>query len=131
MSRQNVEVVQAIYERWQRGDFSSVDWADPEIEYTAVGALDETTYRGPEAMADAWADWLRAFDDFHVGAAEFHDAGDQVVAINYFGGSGHSSGIPIEETRGAARFTIRDGKVVELAIYLDANRALRDAGIGR
>jgi ketosteroid isomerase-like protein len=29
----NLELVRSIYAAWQRGDYSSVEWADPEIEY--------------------------------------------------------------------------------------------------
>jgi ketosteroid isomerase-like protein len=29
----NVEVVRSIYADWERGDYGSVEWAHPEIEY--------------------------------------------------------------------------------------------------
>ena len=33
MSQENVQLVRSIYEPWGRGDFRSVEWAHPEIEF--------------------------------------------------------------------------------------------------
>ncbi len=33
MSQENVEIVRSIYAAWERGDYSSTEWAHPEIEW--------------------------------------------------------------------------------------------------
>jgi ketosteroid isomerase-like protein len=128
VSAENVEIVKGIFARWERGDFSSVDWADPEIEFTMPGP-DPKVHRGIEAMARAWADWLRAFKAFGIEPTEFHDAGDRVVVGQVFRGEGRGSGLPLDDITGACVFTLRDGKVVRFAGYTTIERALADAGI--
>jgi ketosteroid isomerase-like protein len=131
VSEENLELVRSIYERWEQGDYSSNEWADPEIEFSAPGGLDPDPVQGVEAMGRQWADWLGQFEHFSARATEFLESGDQVVVLNRFGGQGRTSGVPMEDMPGAARFRIRDGKVIELAIYVDPERGLRDARIER
>ncbi len=39
MAFANLNLVRSIYAAWGRGDFSSAEWADREIEYETVGGL--------------------------------------------------------------------------------------------
>ena len=60
MSRQNVDLVPSTYAAWEGGDFRSVKWAHPDIEYvsadgpTAVefspllAGVTDVPYRGEE-----------------------------------------------------------------------------------
>ena len=38
MAEENVEIVRRVYEGWARGDFSSVEHFDPEIDFEMVPA---------------------------------------------------------------------------------------------
>jgi ketosteroid isomerase-like protein len=128
MSQANVELVKEIFSAWERGDFSSTDWADPEIEFSIPGP-DSHVHRGIESMGQAWAEWLGAFDEFRVAGEEFYDAGDKVVIQQVFHGKGKGSGVPIDESPGAAVLTLRDGKVIRFEGHTTVEAALAAAGL--
>jgi ketosteroid isomerase-like protein len=129
VSSENLDAVRRIHERWAQGDFSSVDWANPEIVFRDNALLSEHAYHGVEEMGRQWSDWLHTWKGFRSEPLEYFERGDQVVTFNRFSGSARASGLPLSEIPGAARFVFRDGKVIELQIYADRKLALRDAGI--
>jgi ketosteroid isomerase-like protein len=125
----NLDLVKSIYADWERGDWSSVDWADPEIEFTVVGGLDSGSWKGVAAMAEAWATQLRAWQDLRAVAEEFRELdGDRVLVLMKNAGRGRGSGFDLSEisTDAANIFRVRDGKVVSLSIYPDRARAFAD-----
>ena len=46
MSQENVEVVRSICAAWDRGDYSSVAWADPDIEFVTADGPSPGSWRG-------------------------------------------------------------------------------------
>ena len=54
MSHENVELVRGIYGPWGRGDFSSAEWAHPEIEYTIADLPAPVSMTGLAGMAEAY-----------------------------------------------------------------------------
>jgi hypothetical protein len=52
----NVELVRSIHKAWERGDFSSRDWADPEIEIVYPDGPSPGRWKGVAGMADASRD---------------------------------------------------------------------------
>lgn len=126
MSRENVEIVRAILANWASGDFSSTDWADPEIEF--VAPFDKA--RGVEALGQRWREFLLAWDHFVTTPERFIDAGgDRVLVLIRFEGHGRASGTPLLNFCGAQLFTLRDGKVVRLVLYENRHDALEAVGL--
>ena len=67
MSQENVELVRSIYAAWERGDFSSAEWAHPEIEFVirATGRQ-PGSWTGLAGMAEGWRDFLSAWEEFRT-----------------------------------------------------------------
>jgi ketosteroid isomerase-like protein len=132
MTSANVQLVRAIYADWERGDHSSADWAHPEIEYVGVDGLNPGTAKGLAAMAEAFRNWLSAWENWRVAAEEYVELDAERVFVPYnFTARGKTSGVEVDEmwSKGANVFHIRDGKVFRLDQYLDREHALADLGL--
>jgi ketosteroid isomerase-like protein len=128
----NLDLVKSIYADWERGDWSSVEWADPQIEFVMIGGLVEGRWTGLSEMGKAWAAMLSAWDDLTADPDEFRELdGERVLVFLRNQGRGRGSGIEIGEisTKAANVFTIRDGKVVSLVLYWERERAIADLGL--
>jgi ketosteroid isomerase-like protein len=127
MSGENVEIVRSILSNWKRGDYSSVDWADPDIEFIAPPDIET---RGLHEMARRWREFLEAWDHFATMPERFIDAGDdRVLALVRFEGRGRASGTPTTNFSGGQLFTMRGGKVMRLVLYSTRADALEAAGM--
>jgi ketosteroid isomerase-like protein len=127
----NLDLVRSIYADWERGDFSSADWADPEIEWTAVGGPEPSSGTGVATLDAAWRDFLEAWGEYHSVAEAFRPLGiHRVLVLNRARARGRASGLIAEGgTKAANVFYIRDGKVTKLDIYWDRDRAFADLGL--
>jgi len=54
MSSATVDLVRSVYSAWQRGDFNSVEWAHPDVEYVFADGPDPGTWTGLAGMAEGW-----------------------------------------------------------------------------
>jgi ketosteroid isomerase-like protein len=125
----NVDIARSIYAAWERGDFSSADWAHPQIELVYADGPDRGKWRGLAQMAEAFRDILSAWENVRAVADEYRELDDErVLALDHRTARGKGSGLEIEQllTKGAVVFHIRDAKVVKLLIYWDRERGLAD-----
>jgi ketosteroid isomerase-like protein len=128
MTATNCELARAIVEDWQRGDYTAMDWADPDIVFSIVDGPAPGTWRGRDEMARAWAGFLGSWQDFQGGSLEDLREVDaeRVLVLHGFYGRGRASGLEIEQSEAATIFRVRDGRVTELRVYFDRDRAEED-----
>jgi ketosteroid isomerase-like protein len=135
MSQENVEIVRALAEGFQRGDHErAFDFYDPEIEWDTgtegVAPGMAGVYRGYEGVRDFWRRWLSAWKDLRFEVQDVRDAGDEVVLlIRDQHQRGQHSGVETEFQPYGWVFTLRDGKVVRVRWYPDQQSALEAAGL--
>ena len=130
----NLDLVRSIYAARERGDWrSEVEWLHPDIEVVSVGGPDPRELSGLTALADAWREFLGAWESFRVDLQEIRMLDEErVLALYRRTGRGRVSGMEIEDLErsdGADVFLIRDRKVVRLATYWERARALTDLGL--
>jgi ketosteroid isomerase-like protein len=81
VSSANLDLVRSIYAARERGDYSSAEWADPEIEFVLTGGPMEGSWTGVDAMAEAWRDVLSVWDELRPEAEEFRELDDERVLV--------------------------------------------------
>jgi len=133
MSSANLDLVRSIYAAWERGElFSSVEWADPEIECVFADGPEPGRWTGPVGMAGALRDRLSTVEDFRFEVDEYRQLDDErVLVLARFSALGKTSGLEVGQlpTKMAALFSVGDGKVTRQVVYFDRERALADLGL--
>lgn len=131
---ENLDLVRSICAPFARGDWSSVEWVDPEIEFVVGDGPTAGRWTGLQGLIEGFREVLGAYDNYCTIAEEFRELDDgRILKFHRYSGRGKTSGMEIGEiaAKGADVFEIRDGKVIRLAIYFDREHALADLGLER
>jgi ketosteroid isomerase-like protein len=131
-SSETPELVRAIYTDWASGDYTSAEWAHPEIEFVIVDGPTPGRWRGLDGMAEGWRGFLSAWEEFHGVGGNYRELeGDRVLLLHSFGGRGKGSGLDVSRTpiRAASILDVNEGKVTRFVIYFDRDRAFADLGL--
>ena len=132
MSQENVELVRAICCPWEKGDFSSFEWAHPDIELVWADGPTPETHTGVTAMKESWREAISTFEKFDVKVERYLPLDEErVLVLMHNSGRGKASGfqLGVLQTRGANLFHLRDGKVTKLVLYYDRALALDAVGL--
>jgi ketosteroid isomerase-like protein len=131
MSRENVEVVRASLEAWNRDDLEGVlEYMSPEWEWHPARLFPGTdaVYRGKEGFTRFWNTFREPWESIRIEVERIEDLGDRVLVLIMFYGKGKLSGVDAA-TEYANLLTFRDGLVSYQVGYSDWKSALEAVGL--
>jgi ketosteroid isomerase-like protein len=129
MSCANLDLVRSIYAAHERGDFSGTDWAHPDIGWIVADGPQPSSRTGVVAMREGFRDFLSTWTGYLSKPSEYREIdNERVLVLAYTSARGKTSGVQIANLQ-ANLFHIRDGQVMRIVNYWDADRALADLGL--
>jgi ketosteroid isomerase-like protein len=95
----NVELVRALYRNWERGDYSSSEWAHPEIEWAIADGPDPGTWRGVAAMAEGFRSSMGVWKEVRAEVEEYRQLdSERVLVLESRRARGKASGLELRNT---------------------------------
>ena len=132
MSGENVEVVQAAFDAYLRGDeptmFRLV--ARDVVVTQFPDQVDVRDYHGHEGVAAVMADWIGTWEDWSIELLRARDLGEIVLVAARQRGRGRASGVPMEEEVAFA-FSVRDGQIARWQMFRSEQQALEAMGLAK
>jgi hypothetical protein len=129
---ENLDLVRSILAEWERGDYSSAEWAHPEIEFVLADGSDPGSWTGVTAMTEGFRGRMSAWEGLRIEGAELRELDRERVLMLYRRhGLAKASGLDLGQiqTTGAGLLHIRHRKVTRVVLYSVRERALADLGL--
>ncbi len=131
MSRENIVIVQGLFDAMGRGDIeealrcvrSDGEWVNPD------DAMEPGTRRGLDGFRTALAALRDSFAELRFEIDQMDDLGDRVLVAGTFSAVGRASGAGFGPRPFGALVTLAGGKVRRYQWYLDPDEALEAAGL--
>jgi ketosteroid isomerase-like protein len=131
MSQENVEIVRRGNAALNTGDYVGfAETLHPEVEFRdhAHAADVAEGLKGAHALLSLLSQWRASFDDFRAEISECLDAGDHVVCVTRWTGTGRASDATVDVSQ-VDVYELRDGKIVRATLaYPDKATALEAIG---
>ena len=129
MSQENVEVVRALFEAWNRGDIEGfLANLSSDVEGVPVGAaLEGKVYRGHDEVRTWWQTQSEVWERLLICAEEFKQVGTALVVSGHWeavGRGGVDMSVPATWV-----FGFRDGKIACWQAYTSRAAALDAVGL--
>ena len=125
-----MELVRKIFDAWNRSDFDALlALCDSRVVIDrSRSQLDARVYRGSDEIASFASDWRTTWATASWEIDELIEAGDDVVVLGRFHGSGLKSGALVEANV-TQLMTFRDGKLIRGVLFQSRSDALEAAGL--
>jgi len=132
MSRENLEVIRALLERWNSGDRDMrrlAEYLDPAVQLESpLSSVSGEPYRGYPGIARWMRDLDEQFAQFTISAEDIREVGEKVIAIGTIKARGRSSGATLEFPSASVQEFASDHRVRRIHIYADVQEALKAVG---
>jgi ketosteroid isomerase-like protein len=132
MSEENVELIRATVEAFNRNDLDAVvETMHPEVVWHTLDVLpDMGTFRGHEGIRSFWQMWNDTFRGFQLHLEACVPLGeDQVIATFQVSGEGAGSGARVESPTFFHVLEIRDGQIVHARMFTTKEEAFEATGL--
>jgi ketosteroid isomerase-like protein len=127
MSKESVQVVRRALAA-RRSEFAAL--LDPDVRLDlSERVFNPAVYEGYEGVMRWRADVGEVWDSYRSEPEEFFEADEAVVVFTRERGRAKGSGIEVDQHPTALLCRLRSGRVSEIRLYHDRDRALRDAGL--
>jgi ketosteroid isomerase-like protein len=132
MSEENLDALRRSNQAFNDGELDrALELWDPEAVYheqpgTPLDTAD--VLHGLDQIRASLTSYLAEFPDFHSEIDELADAGDKVVCVQRWTGTGGGSGLSVDMEE-VIVFTFQNGKIIEGRVYPDRARAREAAGL--
>jgi ketosteroid isomerase-like protein len=133
MSQENVELVRAVFEAFERGDVEGIlRHCDENVEITQDAELFDLLgasqrMHGHEGVLKAFAIWPEQWNDFSIEALTVTDVGTYVMVETVNRGRGKDSGVDVEMPF-TFLFSVHGEAITEWRIFMRHEDALRAVG---
>jgi uncharacterized protein len=132
-SHDNVELLRRFYESFNQQDIDAVlelctedveIYKNPEV----VEMVSALTPRGQERVAQYLRGWLDSWSDYNARPKEFLQTGEDVAVLTQLRARGKNSQFEISGEM-ADVFTVHDGRIARLRLYVERRDALDSLGL--
>jgi ketosteroid isomerase-like protein len=131
MSQENVELVRAVFEAFNRRDFdAALALGHDSISWRTLFSVETDVLRGKEEIRAGWERQIEALD-VHIDVVELTPLDEtRVLAAGKWRGRGSESGAPAEQTA-VQVFTVEDGRLRSVETYASRDEALDAVGLSQ